>query len=122
MDRLEEPLGLPAGTFRKLHTPELLTGSECRIIRKPAEGENGHIPEGAHDGKKAASIGAHTDFGSFSFLHGRGTGGLQVLPPGSDKWYYIKPMAGHAVVNVGDTLAIYSGGIFNSSELERQTE
>lgn len=64
MDRLEEPLGLPAGTFRKLHRPELLTGSECRIIRKPAEGEAGHLAEGAHDGKKAASIGAHTDFGS----------------------------------------------------------
>lgn len=66
-------------------------------------------------------------------LHGRGTGGLQVLPPGTTEWQYIKPLKGHAVCNVGDTLgeprllsallgaeltakvpplaAVYSGGI-----------
>lgn len=37
-------------------------------------------------------------------LHGRGTGGLQVLPPGTTEWQFIKPLKGHAVCNVGDTL------------------
>lgn len=64
MTRLEAPLGLPAGTFAKLHDPEQLSGSECRIIRKPAEGETDHVDEGDKGGVKAASIGAHTDFGS----------------------------------------------------------
>lgn len=67
-------------------------------------------------------------------LHHRGTGGLQVLPPGTTKWQYIKPLPGLAVCNVGDTLcpytsslsrqtnlltmatsAVYSGGIFKSN-------
>ncbi|KAK4053176.1 hypothetical protein OIV83_001911 [Microbotryomycetes sp. JL201] len=114
MEALEEPLGLPKGTFRPLHTPEKLSGSETRIIRKPSESEKGYMPEG-NIGGKAASIGAHTDFGSFSMLHGRGTGGLQVLPPGTTEWQYIKPLPGHAVCNVGDTLNVFSGGIFNSN-------
>lgn len=64
MDSLEAPLGLPAGTFRKLHPEDQLSGSETRVIRKPAEGEAGHIGEGNKGGVKGASIGAHTDFGS----------------------------------------------------------
>ncbi|ORY79744.1 Clavaminate synthase-like protein [Leucosporidium creatinivorum] len=115
MDALEGPLGLPSGTFRKLHPDDQLSGSETRVIRKPAEGEQGFVVEGKKGGVQGASIGAHTDFGSFSMLHGRGTGGLQVLPPGTTEWQYIKPLKGHAVCNVGDTLAVYSGGIFNSN-------
>ena len=60
MDALEGPLGLPKGTFRELHTPDKLSGSETRIIRKPAEGESGHIAEGNKGGAPAAAIGAHT--------------------------------------------------------------
>jgi isopenicillin N synthase-like dioxygenase len=48
-------------------------------------------------------------------LHGRGCGGLQVLPPGTSKWQNIRPLPGHAVCNVGDTLSVYSGNIFKSN-------
>lgn len=58
MVSLEPSLGLPAGTFARLHPRDKLSGSECRIIQKPAAGEKGHVPEG--DGGKAAAIGAHT--------------------------------------------------------------
>lgn len=64
MDALEGPLGLPAGTFRKLHPDDQLSGSETRVIRKPAEGEKGFVVEGKNGGVQGASIGAHTDFGS----------------------------------------------------------
>ena len=60
MDSLEEPLGLPTGTLRKLHNDVELSGSETRVIRKPAEGEAGHIGEGKKGGVQGASIGAHT--------------------------------------------------------------
>jgi len=50
-----------------------------------------------------------------SMLHGRGCGGLQVLPPGTTKWQHIRPLPGHAVCNVGDTLSVYSGNIFKSN-------
>ena len=32
-------------------------------------------------------------------------GGLQVLPPGEGaEWCYVKPLAGHAIVNLGDAM------------------
>ncbi|KAK7695099.1 hypothetical protein QCA50_002289 [Cerrena zonata] len=47
-------------------------------------------------------------------VHNR-LGGLQVMPRNSDQWYYIKPLPRHAVCNVGDTLALFSGGILHSN-------
>ncbi|BGP38549.1 hypothetical protein JCM10449v2_002484 [Rhodotorula kratochvilovae] len=113
---LEPRIGLPAGTLAALHKEGDISGSESRCILKPAEGDKGYLPEGkGDDGNPAAAIGAHTDFGVLSMLHGRGCGGLQVLPPGTSKWQHIRPLPGHAVCNVGDTLAVYSGGIFKSN-------
>lgn len=60
MDSLEAPLGLPSGAFRKLHPDDQLSGSETRVIRKPAEGEAGFVVEGKKGGVQGASIGAHT--------------------------------------------------------------
>ncbi|KAK4046710.1 hypothetical protein OIO90_006463 [Microbotryomycetes sp. JL221] len=115
---LEPFVGLPSGTLAKYHEngrPNL-SGSEARIIFKPPTGAPGSPVEGVgEDGKPAAAIGSHTDFGSFSMLHSRGCGGLQVLPPGSEEWYYIKPMPGMAVCNVGDTLSVYTGGLLRSN-------
>ncbi|GAA5829462.1 hypothetical protein JCM11251_005060 [Rhodosporidiobolus azoricus] len=113
---LEPRLGLPAGTLAALHKEGDISGSESRCILKPAPGDKGYMPEGVgEDGNPAAAIGAHTDFGSFSMLHGRGCGGLQVLPPGTSQWQNIRPLPGHAVCNVGDTLSVYSGNIFKSN-------
>ncbi|BGP46645.1 hypothetical protein JCM10450v2_002493 [Rhodotorula kratochvilovae] len=113
---LETRIGLPAGTLAALHKEGDISGSESRCILKPAQGEKGYVPEGkGDDGNPAAAIGAHTDFGVLSMLHGRGCGGLQVLPPGSTQWQSIRPLPGHAVCNVGDTLSVYSGNIFKSN-------
>ncbi|KAJ7663028.1 hypothetical protein B0H17DRAFT_1162879 [Mycena rosella] len=65
-----DKLQLPADALMKRHTLEEYSGSETRI-----------------------AIGAHTDFGTLSFLHNR-LGGLQVLVPGSEDWQYIKPPPG----------------------------
>ncbi|TNY21408.1 Clavaminate synthase-like protein [Rhodotorula diobovata] len=113
---LEPRIGLPKGTLAALHKEGDISGSESRCILKPAEGDKGYLPEGkGEDGNPAAAIGAHTDFGVLSMLHGRGCGGLQVLPPGTSKWQHIRPLPGHAVCNVGDTLSVYSGNIFKSN-------
>ncbi|KAF9243098.1 hypothetical protein BU15DRAFT_86517 [Melanogaster broomeanus] len=101
-----ERLGLPEGTLDRLHDFEEYSGSEARVIRSPP------LP-----GKAAAdraTLGAHTDFGSLSFLHNR-LGGLQVMPPGHTEWSYVKPIPGHAVCNIGDALAVFSGGILRSN-------
>ncbi|KXN87808.1 Leucoanthocyanidin dioxygenase, partial [Leucoagaricus sp. SymC.cos] len=99
-----QKLGLPEGTLSKLHPPDEYSGCEARIIKNPP------MP---HNIQKRA-IGAHTDFGSLSFLHNR-LGGLQVLVPGSETWQYVKPIPNHAICNIGDALSIFSGGILRSN-------
>lgn len=133
LEVLEPRVGVKPGVLQNLHAngPPHLSGSEARLIYKPFSGAPGALKEGTgEDGKPADAIGSHTDFGSceyrksplsqlsldrqlmrcfsVSMLHGRGCGGLQVLPPGSDEWQYIKPLPGHAVCNVGDTLGSWN--------------
>ncbi|KAM0790376.1 hypothetical protein ACM66B_003258 [Microbotryomycetes sp. NB124-2] len=118
MTALEPFVGLEPGTLTAYHEnggPNL-SGSEARLIYKPPSGAPGSPIEGVgEDGQPAAAIGSHTDFGSLSMLHSRGTGGLQVLPPGSRHWHYIKPLQNHAICNVGDTLSVYTGGLLRSN-------
>lgn len=112
----EHKLGLQQGALLKCHPLAEPSGSEARVIKNPPPRMDG---DGANAGENAATqlkvaIGAHTDFGSLSFLHNR-LGGLQVLPPGSTEWSYVRPLPGHAVCNVGDALTILSSGILRSN-------
>ncbi|KAJ6544140.1 Clavaminate synthase-like protein [Mycena capillaripes] len=97
-------LGLPSDELKKRHTLQEYSGSETRVIKNPP----------SPNSTLKVAICAHTDFGSLSFLHNR-LGGLQVLVPGSDDWQYIKPLSGHAICNIGDALALFSGGILRSN-------
>ncbi|KIL71141.1 hypothetical protein M378DRAFT_64952 [Amanita muscaria Koide BX008] len=103
LDIFNQRLGLPPGELLRRHRMEEFSGSEARVIRNAAS-QDTHRP----------AIGSHTDFGTLSFLHNR-LGGLQVLVPGTETWQYVKPIPGHAVCNVGDALAIFSGGILRSN-------
>ncbi|KAK7051466.1 hypothetical protein VNI00_004440 [Paramarasmius palmivorus] len=103
LDVFNAKLRLPVGELSKYHPEDEFSGSEARVIKNPANMPTDRV-----------GIGAHTDFGSLSFLHNR-LGGLQVLPPGVDEWQYVKPIPGHAICNVGDTLAVLSGGILHSN-------
>ncbi|EKM58766.1 uncharacterized protein PHACADRAFT_248843 [Phanerochaete carnosa HHB-10118-sp] len=105
MAAFNDKLGFPKGTLAKLHLDTVNSCSESRCIKNPPAREM------ASDRQ---AIGAHTDFGSLSFLHNR-LGGLQVYPPGTEQWYYIKPIPGHAICNVGDALSLFSGGILRSN-------
>lgn len=106
----EMKLGLPAGTLLELHRHMGASGSEARCIKSPPKKANFEGPITKED----VFLGAHTDFGSLSFLHNR-LGGLQVLPPGSQDWQYVLPIPGHAICNIGDSLSIFSGGILRSN-------
>ncbi|KAI9566319.1 hypothetical protein HD554DRAFT_2277855 [Boletus coccyginus] len=99
-------LGLPEGTLERLHPLEEPSGSETRTIKAP--------PMPGKALADTATIGAHTDFGSLSFLHNK-LGGLQVMPPGHAEWFYVKPLPGHAICNIGDALSVFSGGILQSN-------
>ncbi|KAL1938602.1 hypothetical protein VTO73DRAFT_11417 [Trametes versicolor] len=103
---LGERLGLPAGALERQHLREEPSGSEARCIKNPPR------PDGMSEEK--AALGAHTDFGSLSFLHNR-LGGLQVMVPGTNEWQYVRPIPGHAICNLGDAMTIFSGGILRSN-------
>lgn len=60
------------------------------------------------------ALGEHTDFGSVTILFNR-LGGLQVLPPTTEQWAYVKPLKGHCVVNLGDAMVKFSAGILRSN-------
>ncbi|KAK0436293.1 hypothetical protein EV421DRAFT_1833024 [Armillaria borealis] len=103
LEIFNDKLGLPKGTLTKFHSEGEYSGSEARVTKSPS----GYAPN-------RMAIGAHTDFGSLSFLHNR-LGGLQVLPPGYTEWQYVKPIPRHAICNVGDALSLFSGGILRAN-------
>lgn len=70
-------------------------------------------PQPADDRRTA--LGEHTDFGSVTILFNR-LGGLQVLPPGADaEWVYVRPLPGHAIVNLGDAMVKFTNGLLRSN-------
>lgn len=106
IDVFNARLGLPEGVLRSVHNTDEPSGCETRCTRSP--------PRPAGFSEEKAALGAHTDFGSLSFLHNR-LGGLQVMVPGTSHWQYVKPVPGLAVCNVGDTLTILTGGVLRSN-------
>ncbi|KAF8889449.1 hypothetical protein CPB84DRAFT_1785606 [Gymnopilus junonius] len=103
IDIFNDKLGLRKGKLMEMHLANELSGCEARILRNSATLSTMKL-----------AIGSHTDFGSLSILHNR-QGGLQVLPPGSETWQYVKPIPYHSICNVGDALSILSGGILRSN-------
>jgi isopenicillin N synthase-like dioxygenase len=66
-------------------------------------------------------LGKHTDFGSLTILFNR-LGGLQILPPPSltlagkePQWTYVKPLRGHCIINLGDAMTKFTGGVLRSN-------
>ena len=73
-------------------------------------------PQAVEDQK--TSLHAHTDNGSITVLFNV-IGGLQILPPDLDNeesnWRWVRPEPGCAIVNLGDALVQWSGGILHSN-------
>ena len=81
------------------------SGDQIRFIKAP--------PQPKDDRRTA--LGEHTDFGSVTVLFNR-LGGLQVLPPGRDaQWCYVKPLDGHAIINLGDAMVKFTNGLLRSN-------
>ena len=56
----------------------------------------------------------HTDNGSVTVLFNV-VGGLQILDGAADGWGYVRPEAGHAVINLGDSMVQLTGGVVRSN-------
>ena len=109
LSTLDEGLGLQPGTLVSLVNQERSSGTILRMIK--------YAPQPLSD--RRSSLLQHTDLGAITFLCSA-LGGLQVLTPGSDPndetaWRYIRPAPNCAIINIGDALVEWSGGILRSN-------
>ncbi|KAK5683915.1 hypothetical protein LTS10_003778 [Elasticomyces elasticus] len=101
---LEVHLQLPIGTLASLHRINERSGDHIRFNQRAVQ------PYSEGDAKE----GEHTDFGTLTILF-NWLGGLQIRHPETDEWIYVKPVPGHAIVNLGDSLVKFTAGILRSN-------
>lgn len=114
-----------SGGLSPLHALSTPSGDQIRFVKAPPQPHSSAV----------VALGEHTDFGSVTILFNR-LGGLQVRLPSSiastpasssepcsiverelcqDGWAYVRPLAGHCIVNLGDALVKFSGGRLRSN-------
>ena len=106
---LETHLQLDQGVLADLHRCAYPSGDLVRF---------NHAPPALFSETKAQST-EHTDFGSLTILF-NWLGGLQVRcqpvqDGGPGEWRYVEPKAGHCVINIGDALVKFTGGLLKSN-------
>lgn len=121
MSILATQMGLPADIFEDKHRLHQPSDDHVRMTKGPPR-KNTSMPEIQTPG--------HTDFGTITILF-NWLGGLQVWSEPSRgnfhqmfdgaqsgtraaEWLWVKPKAGHAIVNLGDAAVKFSGGILCS--------
>lgn len=106
---LDSGFQLPEGSFWAKYCPDQESFTMFRLIRLP--------PCNTEEDKRASMV-THTDFGTITLLVNI-LGGLQVLEPGqkdiNQNWKYIKPEAKCLIVNMGDAMVEWSGGVLRSN-------
>ncbi|MCJ1439175.1 hypothetical protein MMC27_008566 [Xylographa pallens] len=106
---LNHHLHLPPSTLPSLHRLSAPSGDQVRLLKAPPQDPSTAQP----------ALGAHTDFGSLTLLFNR-VGGLQVLPPPAapdqhPEWLFVRPLPGCAIVNLGDAMSKFTGGLLRSN-------
>lgn len=101
-------LGLDAGFFE---TPGLFDRPMLflRLLR--------YAPVVSDPAAGVFAAGAHSDYGLLTLLATDDQPGLQIQPRGcaGDRWVPVAPVPGGLIVNVGDLLERWSGGVFAST-------
>ena len=107
--QLDKQLGLASGTLTELISPRKLSDTSARLLLSS--------PQSTSEGGRI-TLGGHTDIGVITLLFNV-AGGLQILPADSENintnWRYVRPEPGCAVINLGDTLVEWTGGVLRSS-------
>jgi isopenicillin N synthase-like dioxygenase len=109
---LSTSLGLPPSTFYEKQNPASKSGTLIRLIK---------YPPAASAADRRTSLVPHTDMGTITLLAGI-LGGLQILRPsmsgdegGEEVWEYIKPEPKCLIVNMGDAMVQWTGGVLRSN-------
>lgn len=108
LSHLDKHLTLAPGTLSSLSPVDKPSGTSLRLLKCHPS------PTGSFQSKLVG----HTDLGSLTMLFNI-VGGLQVLPPGSENlaenWRYIRPRPACALINLGDAMVQWTGGIMKSA-------
>ncbi|RSL40547.1 hypothetical protein CEP54_016092 [Fusarium duplospermum] len=99
---------IPEDSFADLNRFEEASGSHVRITKKTA---HPGFPDGI-------GLPSHTDFGSVTVLF-NWLGGLQIesrTPGCVGEWEFVRPVPGHAVINLGDAMVKFTNGTLKSAK------
>ena len=102
LTHLSTHLSLPPETFSSMHASSKPSSSNLRFLHMPPQ------PASAAQ----TSLMGHTDNGTVTVLFNI-VGGLQVLDE-TNSWRYVRPEPGHAIVNIGDSMVQWTGGLLRS--------
>lgn len=80
-------------------------GDHCRLTHK--------FPHSSD--KNSIGLPSHTDFGSVTILFTFTNWGLQIQDQTDRSWVYVKPMPGHAIINLGDAMVKFTNGALKSA-------
>lgn len=95
-----DALGLEGeNRYESKHSDDKPSNSSMTFHRYPKQGTRNETNVGHNQ---------HTDISSLAFLFAQ-QWGLQVPSPDGEGWNFVRPMPGHAIVNVGDSLRFLSG-------------
>lgn len=103
LSHLSDRLVLPPRTLSSMHALTERSSSNLRFLHMP--------PQPASTAQ--TSLMGHTDNGSVTVLFNV-VGGLQVLDD-TGSWRYVRPEPGHAIVNLGDSMVQWTGGVLRSN-------
>lgn len=109
LSSLDRKLALPEGTLARLSPLDKPFATSLRtLVSRPQSIDN----------STRITLGGHTDIGTITLLS-HILGGLQILPAGkeniSENWEYIRSVPGCALINLGDTMVEWTGGVLRSS-------
>ena len=105
---LARRLGLPPAVFTNKNIFSQPSCDHCRLTHKAP-----HVAD-----KQAIGLPSHTDCGSITILF-NWLGGLQIQshdPAKLGEWEYVKPLPGHAIINLGDSMVMFTNGELKSAK------
>ena len=111
LTHLDTHLDLPIGTLASFSPLDKASGTSLRLLKA--------LPSGAGSKARTDLVG-HTDMGSITMLFNV-VGGLQILPPSAPQvpadsdWRFVRPVPNCALINLGDAMVQWSGGIVRSN-------
>lgn len=105
---LAEQMDLPTDTFVDLNRFEKPAGDHIRLTHKFVHSSDAN----------AIGLPSHTDFGSVTVLF-NWLGGLQIESRTEGRvgeWEFVKPVPGHAIINLGDAMVKFTNGALKSAK------